>query len=53
MEKVWKRVLCIKEGKSVKINIKKSKINQPYNCNSYNMVYAGICTKKGNVRKHI
>ena len=41
----------IKEGKSVKINNKEWKINKPYDCNSYNVVYAVIC--KRNVRKHI
>ena len=36
----------IKEGKSVKINNKEWKINKPYDCNSYNVVYAVICKKE-------
>ena len=36
----------IKEEKSVKINNKEWKINKPYDCNSYNVVYAVICKKE-------
>ena len=36
----------IKEGKSVKINNKEWKINKPYDCNSFNVVYAVICKKE-------
>ena len=31
-----------KEGKSVKINNKEWKIYKSYDCNSYNLVYAGV-----------
>ena len=34
-----------KEVKSVQINNKEWKINKPYDCNSYNVVYAVICKK--------
>ena len=36
----------IKEGKSVKINNKEGKINKPYDCSSFNVVYAVICKKE-------
>ena len=35
-----------KEVKSLKINSKEWKINKPYDCNSYNKVYAVICKKE-------
>ena len=37
--------LYIEEGKSVKINDKEWKINKPYDCNSFNVVYANIGKK--------
>ena len=38
--------LYIEEVKSVKINDKEWKINKPYDCNSYNVVYAVIGKKE-------
>ena len=43
----------IKEGKGVKINNKEWKINKPYDCNSYNVVYAVLCKKEKCKKKHI
>ena len=40
----------IKEGKVVKIINKEWKISKPYDCNSFNVVYAVIC-KKHNCKK--
>ena len=48
--KEWPVCPYIKEGKGVKINYKEWKIKKPYDCDSYNVVYAVIC-KKGKFQK--
>ena len=36
----------IREGKSIKINGVDWKINRKLNCNSFNVVYANLCSKE-------